>query len=709
MAQDVFISYSSHDKSVADAVCAALERAGIGCWIAPRDILASTEYPQALVDAIEGCRRMVLVFSAHANASLQVRREVERAMSKGKFIVPFRIENVSPSGAMEYCLSSLHWHDGFTPPLEKNIDAMAAVVRQLLEREAKAADTVPAGQNSAPAEAEASRSTPSALITNRSLVEHKALPKVNNLPYNSLGTLFKGREEFLEQIRATLDQGNPGGQSRAAAITTATTVYGLGGIGKTRTAIEFAHRYAEEYTALLFVRAESPESLHANLAALCGSLVLDLAEKEARELDVQVNAALHWLQQHPGWFLILDNVDTEEAAQAVEELLVRLAGVGQVLITSRISRWSASIESLALDVLAVEDATDFLLERTAKRRRKRPDDTEQARALALTLGQLALALEQAGAMIDTNRSTFAQYLKDWNSSHDRVLTWFDARLMQYPMSVAVTWQTSFDQLTEPARLLLNLLAWFAPDPIPESLLDVPIAEEDASDTETPSDPHDALSNLEAYSLVTRADEAESPTFTVHRLVQDVTRCILKHDADHTALNMALNWINSAFVGHPMDVRTWPTLEPLAPHVQKCTQFADTASIANPTARLLGTLGVLYDAQARYAESEPLKRRALAINETSYGKEHPKVAIRLNNLALLLQATNRLSEAEPYSRRTVEVFVQFTRATGHPHPHLEVAVNNYGGLLMAMGRTQQESIEVLREILPELFNQGEAED
>jgi hypothetical protein len=233
--------------------------------------------------------------------------------------------------------------------------------------------------------------------------------KVNNLPYKSLGTLFKGREEFLAKIQDTLSQAEFRGHQRAAAITanaTAATVHGLGGIGKTRAAIEFAHRHADDYTALLFVGADSPDALNANLAALCGPLVLNLKEKDEKELDLQVAAALQWLKQHPGWFLILDNVDSEPAARAVEDLLGQLASAGQVLITSRISNWSGGVEPLALDVLTEDDAADFLLERTEKRRRKQPDDPEQAKSLARTLGQLALALEQAGAMIDTERLRF---------------------------------------------------------------------------------------------------------------------------------------------------------------------------------------------------------------------------------------------------------------------------------------------------------------
>ena len=146
-----------------------------------------------------------------------------------------------------------------------------------------------------------------------------------------------------------------------------------------------------------------PASLQQNLAALCGSLVLDLPEKEARETEVQVAAVLRWLQQHPGWFLIFDNVDSEEAARAVEDLLSQLSSAGQVLVTSRLSGWSGAVESLALDVLAEADAAAFLLERTDERRRKQADDPEQARRLAVELGQLALALEQAGAYIVKHR------------------------------------------------------------------------------------------------------------------------------------------------------------------------------------------------------------------------------------------------------------------------------------------------------------------
>jgi tetratricopeptide (TPR) repeat protein len=98
---------------------------------------------------------------------------------------------------------------------------------------------------------------------------------------------------------------------------------------------------------------------------------------------------------------------------------------------------------------------------------------------------------------------------------------------------------------------------------------------------------------------------------------------------------------------------------------------------------------LLKATNRLDEAEPLMRRALAIDEKSFGPDHPNVAIHLNNLAALLKATNRLDEAEPLMRRHVAIFVEFTRRTGHRHPHLDAAFANYAGLLAAMGKGQAE--------------------
>ena len=127
MAHDVFVSYSSKDKPVADAVCAMLEGRGTRCWIAPRDILPGRDWGEAIVEAIQHSQVMVLVFSKSANASQQVKREVERAVNRGVIIVPFRIEEVQPSKNLEYFLGTPHWLDALTRPLERHLEYLSLI------------------------------------------------------------------------------------------------------------------------------------------------------------------------------------------------------------------------------------------------------------------------------------------------------------------------------------------------------------------------------------------------------------------------------------------------------------------------------------------------------------------------------------------------------------------------------------------------------
>jgi tetratricopeptide (TPR) repeat protein len=110
---------------------------------------------------------------------------------------------------------------------------------------------------------------------------------------------------------------------------------------------------------------------------------------------------------------------------------------------------------------------------------------------------------------------------------------------------------------------------------------------------------------------------------------------------------------------------------------------------------LNNLAGLLQATDRLDEAEPMYRRAIEIGEASYGPDHPDVAIDLNNLAGLFKATNRLDEAEPLMRRVIEILLEFTRRTGHQHPHLDDAIGNYGGLLMKMGKSKEEAVARLK--------------
>jgi tetratricopeptide (TPR) repeat protein len=543
------------------------------------------------------------------------------------------------------------------------------------------------------------------------------LRQPRNLPFASLGTLFKGREKFLEELHDSLTKKQDG---HAAAVT-GKALHGLGGIGKTRLAIEYSWKYAEEYSALLFVPAETPERLEAGLAALAG--VLDLPEKDAREDALKIAAAHKWLDDRTGWLMILDNVDDAQAAAAAEELVAKLKG-GHVLITGRTANFSAAVETFELDVLAENDATDLLLESTTRRARALDDDA-LAHELAHELGGLALALAQAGAYINQQRIAFTRYLSLWREKRETVINWFDKSLVSYnhDVGLATTWVTSVEQLTPGGRNLLELLAFLAPDPVPQRLLEVAVPSpfEESSSTPLSSHPipsrslretlrslwnlgrasaqdkrtraapakfdvHEALADLFSYSLATRVAVTEGQGgehgFAVHRLVQEFTRGRLEPAKRKEVLAKVLGWVDAAFTGDPSDVRSWPALEPLASHALAVAERAHKAGISEPTARLMNMLGSLFTTKSRYAEAEPMLRRALAISEQSFGRDHPNVASDLNNLAQLLKATNRLGEAEPLIRRALAIA---EASFGRDDPNVATCLNNLAQLLQATNR------------------------
>ncbi|MGH7024679.1 MAG: toll/interleukin-1 receptor domain-containing protein [Caulobacteraceae bacterium] len=131
MPHDVFISYSSKDKLVADRLCHALEEKGERCWIAPRDIPYGAEWGDAIIAALTETGAMVLVFTQNTNESAHVRREVSAALEAGSIVIPFRTEEAKPEGALRYNLLNLHWMDAISPPLEAHIETLITTLKKL--------------------------------------------------------------------------------------------------------------------------------------------------------------------------------------------------------------------------------------------------------------------------------------------------------------------------------------------------------------------------------------------------------------------------------------------------------------------------------------------------------------------------------------------------------------------------------------------------
>jgi tetratricopeptide (TPR) repeat protein len=427
---------------------------------------------------------------------------------------------------------------------------------------------------------------------------------------------------------------------------------------------------------VFFVRAESPELLRSGVAELAPVLGLAGSHDE----DVLVEGVLHGLKAHPGWLLILDNVDDEDTRGAVKALLPELAA-GRVLITSRLKNWPGRVQRIPLGTLAPEEAVAFLLER-AEQRMPTADEEKDAAALAGDLGYLPLALEQAAAFVDVHGESFERYRQRLKEESGKVLEWYDPEVMEYPRSIATTWQPSFYRLGPSARILLHLVAFLAPEGIPRGYFGGEEAEAVLKGAVEDFDLDEAIRELTGYSFL----QVTEAGFGVHRMVQEVVRGRLDGGSRTAWVARAVDFLNASEPGDPLDAHNWSGWRLHRPHAERVIRQAWDAGIRETNlSQLMRQTGMYLRWLAVNLEAETLYRRALEIDEASFGDEHPAVARDLNNLAMLLQATNRLQEAEPLMRRALEIDEAIH---GDEHPDVAIRLNNLGLLLKATNRISE---------------------
>ena len=208
---------------------------------------------------------------------------------------------------------------------------------------------------------------------------------------------------------------------------------------------------------------------------------------------------------------------------------------GHVLITSRIANWSAGVEPLELHVLAPDAAVAFLLERTPHRR-NRPTTRRGPPRSRVSWTGWPWPWSKLGRTSTSCGFRSPSISQRWEAKRPEVLRWHDERLMQYPASVAITWETTFAQLTEPEQRLLEVLAWLAPEPIPLFLFEA------APLKEAISDPREVLAGLAAYSLA--RFEAKGDAVLIHRLVQEISRGHGGRNRAKAGLQTALNAVDA---------------------------------------------------------------------------------------------------------------------------------------------------------------------
>jgi tetratricopeptide (TPR) repeat protein len=298
-------------------------------------------------------------------------------------------------------------------------------------------------------------------------------------------------------------------------------------------------------------------------------------------------------------------------------------------------------------------------------------DSEDAAAVACDLGDLALALEQGGAYIAKIRVSFLEYRRRWESRKEEVLAWHDERVMKYPSSVAVTWLTTFEQLSESERKLLNIAAWFAPEPVPVSLLEGNIVDG--------ADARDALAGLASWSLARWMADGEG--FTVHRLVQEITRQRFSDNENRDSLDSAVTLLDRALPSPEWDQKGWQLWERLAPHCHTLLNRLQDHVLEPKAVRIMNQYGVWLRNRGQYTNAEPIFQRALAIRTKAFGKEHPDTLTSRINLAETLYAQGDLAGARALEEQVLEARA---RLLGKEHPDTLNSMNNLAQTLYAQG-------------------------
>src|SRR5689334_18543497 len=346
-----------------------------------------------------------------------------------------------------------------------------------------------------------------------------ALPPRWNIPYQR-NPFFTGRDHILRQLRGILHYERNPGISHSCALS------GLGGVGKTQTAVEYAYRYANDYSAIFWVGAQTYESLVASFVAFAE--LLNLSERREQEQSRVIATVIQWLNSHDQWLLILDNV---EDIALVKDLLP-VTHRGSLLFTSRRQALRVVARVLVLEPMTPEEGMQFLLYRArllptmASLHRLAPTDKAAAREIVAAMDGLPLALDQAGGYIEASSCSLSDYLGLFQSSQLRLLDEHEAHT-DHPLSVARTFTLVFEQLERKnahAAELLTVCSFLAPEAIPEAFFSEGAAQLGPTFVSLAADTfafHSAIKALLTYSLLQR--DPAMQTITTHRLVQVVLK------------------------------------------------------------------------------------------------------------------------------------------------------------------------------------------
>jgi len=683
--KDFFISHSSKDTHWAKWVATELQKAGYTVELDVWHWSPGQNFVHKMQQALENCERVMPLFSTNYFFSQFGLVEFYAAFSEDPLgenlkVVPIKIEEIVLTGLFKTIL-----HINFlTDDKKGTVDEEEAVKRLL------------AGVKATPPV------KPVMYPGVRSLRYPGSLPEIWIMPDQNKN--FSGRVNLLKDLNARLSNGS-----------TAVTANGLGGVGKSQLAIEFAYINSFRYDFAGWIRSENNDELMNDYTELAKK-AFNVTDDEMQNKPAVAEAFRNYLNTCPHrWLIIFDNATEPEAIQSY----LPQSKNHHVIITSRWSKWSRHCGQLDVDVWKPEESLEFLEKTLGGAGRGFYGE------LAKRLGDLPLALEQAAAFLEDNEADIEGYLNELTNRGLKVLEEGKPLDKYYKETIRTTWKISFTKVSKEdkaAEQLLNLIAYMQPDAIPLEIfshggkhLPDPLKSKTQNNTQFSK----TAGLLIKYSLVKK--NVSLNTLSIHRMVQEVIQEMLADVKDEKQwIEAGIKAVNECFPFDLDNTHEWPKGNRLSPcglelcgHAEKSelwleeagrllnqvgaynkvrAQFDDALSILKRAlavlektygsdhpniATCLSNVGGVLSVKGDYDGALMNNRRALAIDEKYYGPDDPNVARDLNNIGLVLKDKGEHNEALKYYRRALEIF---GKAYNPDHPKVAISLNNIGQAL-----------------------------
>jgi len=493
-----------------------------------------------------------------------------------------------------------------------------------------------------------------------------------NAPYHQ-NPFFTGREKTLHRLRDTFLSKKPG------ALTQPLALGGLGGVGKTQIAMEYAYRYRDEYHTILWVRADSYETLTSDFVAI--ATLLNLPEQNLFEQSRVLTAVKRWLARKTQWLLIFDNADD---LRMISEF-IPAPSLGHILLTTRIHVTGKVADFIEIDKLSPDEAVLLLLRRArllaldASLNQVSNEDRSFATNICQFLDGLPLAINQAGAYIEETECGLSHYLQLYQTHRWALLQWQETLATDYPYSVATTWSLSFEKIaqTNPAATeLLQIFAFLVPDAIPEEMLIQGNSEFSSALQTATADIiqfNETIRSLLTFSLLRRSPDSQ--TLTIHRLVQAVLKDRMDENTQRDWAERTVRVVNQSFP--EVEFATWGLCQRYLPQAQVCADLILHFQFAFPeAARLLDLTGCYLLQRGLFNEAKQFLQQAHTIREKASGSRPSDVATSLNNLALLYQALGKDELGELLCQQALTIREE---VSGPEHPDTATSLNTLANL------------------------------